>query len=125
MPSKLFVAGAVDPTVPPIPATTVSEDVFTAPQNKVAYITQLIIDNTAEGVNDISVTIQDSFTPDVTNGVAVPAAVTQRKVKLNAPRTELTILPDSINSIKILNTCQIVCYYVGAAANTNITVVWE
>lgn len=103
-------------------ASVAAQDVFTSPQNKVVYVTQLIIDNTMEVVDDITVTLQDSFTPDDTANVA-GAAVTPEKVKLSALKTNLATLPDNISTIKILNTCQIVCSV--AAANTDITVVWE
>lgn len=104
-------------------ASVAAQDIFTAPQNKSVYITQLIVDNTMEVADDITVTLQDSFTADTTNGVPVPGAVTPEKVKLSALKTNRSTLPDSVNNIKILNTCQIVCSV--AAANTDITVVWE
>ena len=115
MPSKVLAANAV--------AFGVTQDVFTAPQNKSVYITQLIVDSTMEIVDDITVTLQDSFTADVTNGVAAPAAVTPARVKLSAIKNNRSTLPDNINNIKMLNTAQIVCSV--AAANCDITVVWE
>lgn len=104
-------------------ASVAAQDVFVAPQNKAVYVTQLILDNTMEIVDDVTVTLQDSFTPDATNGVAVPGAVTPEKVKISAIKNNLVTLPDNINNIKILNTCQIVCNV--AAANTDITIVWQ
>ena len=104
-------------------AQVAAQDVFTAPANKAVHVTQVIIDNVMEVVDDITVTLQDSFTAEVTNGVAVPAAVTPAKLILSALRTNLVTLPEGVGPIKILNTCQITCDV--AAANTNITIVWE
>ena len=110
MPSKVL-ASSVAP-----------QDVFTAPQNKSVYVTQLIVDSAMEIVDDVTVTLQDSFTPDDTNAVA-GAPVTPKKVKISAIKNNLVTLPEGIDSIKILNTCQIVCNV--AAANTDITIVWQ
>lgn len=103
-------------------SSVAAQDVFTAPQNKAVYVTQLIVDSAMEIVDDVTVTLQDSFTPDDTNAVA-GAPVTPEKVKISAIKNNLVTLPEGIDSIKILNTCQIVCNV--AAANTDITIVWE
>ena len=104
-------------------ASIVAQTVFTCPENKAIYVTQVIIDNIQEIVNDITVTLRDSFTADVTAGVAIPAAATVDKVVLSALKMNKETLPDGINNIKFLNTCQLICDV--AAANTNITVIWE
>ena len=110
MPSKTFTS------------STAAQDVFTAPQNKIQYITQILIDSVKDLTYDITVTLQDSFTPDDTANV-VGAAVTPEKAKLTAIKTNSSQLPDGINNIKILNTAQIVCS--DTSADTNITVFWE
>ena len=104
-------------------ASVAAQTVFTAPENKPVYITQVIIDNVMEGVNDITITLRDSFTADGTHGLAAPAATTVEKIKFSALKTNKETLPDNVAHVKFLNTCQLVCDV--AAANTIITVIWE
>lgn len=110
MPSKIFTA------------STVAQDVFTCPQNKVQYISQILIDSVKDLTYDITLTLQDSFTPDDTANVT-GAAVTPDKAVLTATKMNSAQLPDGINNIKILNTAQITCS--DTSTDTNITVIWE
>jgi len=103
-----------------VTANTTAQTAFTVPSNKIGKITFLEIDN--QGSSDITLTIQDVFTPTATASVPSPTEVTKdRKV--------ITVAASGIYTEKIDGYIDIIgaCKILGSATDTSckITVGYE
>lgn len=78
---------------------------------------------TISGVADRKITIRDSFTPAVTNAVAVPVAQTIDRLTFTVVVTGCASLRDELNDIEILG--DLLVYANAIDPNCLITVAWE
>ena len=100
------------------PAT--GDTVFSAPANKVCRLTGIQIAEASGNVGKITIT--DTFTPTVSNGVAVPVATTVVKKVIYIGASSTYSWTDETKSIKILGTCKV---FNSDANDKEVTVMWE
>ena len=99
------------------------QTVFTCPLNKVCRLTGIQIVILAGNVPN-TITISDTFTPSVSNAVAVPVEVAdQAKKIIHVAAAGQYSWADEIKSIKILGTCEVIG--TDAVVGTDVTVMWE
>ena len=84
--------------------------------------TFILVDNSL-GAADRIITIRDSFTPDVSNLVAVPALTTVDKLTFTEVITGCTSLRDELKDIEILG--DLLCYANAVDLGCVITVGYE
>ena len=84
--------------------------------------TFIMVDNSL-GAADRIITLRDSYTPDVSNAVAAPAAQTPDKLTFTVVITGCESLRDELKDIEILG--DLLCYANVADADCLITVGYE
>jgi len=100
-----------------------AEALFSVPKNKKAFITGLEVHHVNGAA--ITITIQDTFTPSVTNGTATPAStdVTKKVVYIDSGASNMYGWTDETKSIEILGDC--IVYADATDTNCYITLSWE
>ena len=88
-----------------VTANTTAQTAFTVPTNKIGRITFIEVDN--RHTADITITIQDTFTPTATVGNPSPSAVTVTRKKLTVRAGTDIAWDDETESIEILGTCKV------------------
>jgi hypothetical protein len=87
-----------------VESKTAGEVVFTTPLNRIGVIKVLEIDN--KTASDITITIQDVFTPSETQNNPNPSEVTENRLVVTVKAGEHKSL-DLHDGIEILGTCKV------------------
>lgn len=67
----------------------------------------ILVDNT-NGAADAVVTINDVFTPSITNGVGVPVLTTVPRLHITVPTLECDSIEDELKDVEFLGNVQVV-----------------
>ena len=106
-----------------VTANTVAQTVAAERLDRVHRPTSMIVDNDA-GAQDTVIRIQDSFTPAVTNGVAVPTAKTPDRFRQTVLQGDVLNLNESdLKGIKCLGALTVIADAIDA--DCHITVGYE
>jgi len=88
-------------------AMAASPTVFaTEKRNAKLKPTLIMIDNVL-GAQDAIITVQDRFTPSVTNGVPVPAVQTPTRLSINVSMNACVSIRDELKDIEILGQMEL------------------
>jgi hypothetical protein len=93
---------------------------FVCPLNKVRRLTGIQIAEASGNAGKLTVT--DTFTPSVSNGVAVPVETVVVKKVIYVEASKTYSWTDETKSIKILGTCKV---FNSDANDKEVTVMWE
>ena len=103
-----------------VTANTVAQTAFTAPSTRIITLKRIDIDH--HGVNAVELTFRDTFTPSISNAVAVPVATTENKLVVSAvPGTHVEIT-DGVSGLRFLGLCSVLSTVIDA--DCDVTVIW-
>ena len=84
-----------------------SPRVFATEKRNAKLIPTLIMIDNVLGAQDAIITVQDRFTPSVTNGVAVPAVQTPTRLSINVSIGACVSIRDELKDIEILGQLEL------------------
>jgi hypothetical protein len=103
-----------------VTANTVPVVVAAAVRNGRHYPKSMTIDNQL-GAADRTITIQDEFTPNISNGVAVPVLTDVSRHKIQVPKGDYLVLEEQdLKGVKCLGNLQILADAVDAACTISV-----
>jgi len=98
-----------------VTANTTAQEVAAERSDAVAIPTSLVVDND-QGAADRIISIQDVFTPSVTNGVSSPSETTVDRFRATAPQGFVTTFTeDDLKGVKCLGALKVIASAVDAS----------
>ena len=97
-----------------------SPRVFAAEKRNAKIIPSLIMVDNALGTQDAIITVQDVFTPAVSNGVAIPVLTTVDRLEINVSQLACVSIQDELKDIKILGQLQLTIGTLDAACMVSV-----
>ena len=82
-----------------------TKEVFDTPYDKIGKIAFIEVDN--QSASDVTITVQDVFTPFATDETPSPSEVTRSRKQLTVKAGEDISWEDKTKSIEILGTCKL------------------
>jgi len=104
-----------------VTANTTAQTVFTVPYDKIGRIKFIEVDNQA--ASDITITVQDVFTPFATDETPSPSEVTKDRKVMTVGATSRAEFRDKAGTIVILGTCKVVAS--ATSTDCKITIGYE
>jgi len=101
-----------------VTANTTAQTAFVVPNNKIGRITFIEVDN--QHTADITITIQDVFTPTATIGTPSPTETTVNRKILTVKTGDDISWEDEAKSIEILGTCKVLASETSADCSITI-----
>jgi hypothetical protein len=105
-----------------VTANTAAQTVFTASNTRIVKLKRIDIDH--HGVNAVTLTIQDTFTPSASNAVPIVlAATTETRFVVSAVPGVHYEITDGVSGLRFLGLCEVDSTAIDA--DCDITVIWE
>ena len=92
-----------------------SPRVFAAEKRNAKIIPSLLMVDNVLGAQNAVISIQDRFTPAVSNGVAVPVVATVARLSINVSMNACVSIRDELKDVKVLGQLEIIIGTLDAA----------